>query len=274
MITPITHPGPAPSKRWAVATCAAMPIDIILPVAETLAQSVALGLAGFDGGWLVIENADLANLDFVIPGEDTTGTHAAWYAGPYRMGAGRIDHLGLHAGRKDGAAWLHGHGTFSARDWLGPAMGHILPLESRLSKPIRAKGWGLKGARLDVAHDPETNFPLFQPVTTGTKTGAALITLRPNQDMTTAIATAASEAGIRNGRLYGLGSLTCPQLQGQPQIDSHATEILLTEGRLTKGTAEIEVEIVTLNGTLHKGWLEPGANGVCVTAELLVIADL
>lgn len=273
MITPITHPGPAASTRWAIAPCSATPIDIILPVADTLAQSVALGLKDYDGGWLVIENAGLGTLDFVIPGEDPTGAHAAWYAGPYQMGAGRIDHLGLHAGRKDGAPWLHGHGTFSAPDWQRPTMGHILPLESRLTKPIRAQGWGLMGARLDVTHDPETNFPLFQPVITSAAIGGALVTLRPNQDMTTAIAAAAAEAGIRNGRIFGLGSITCPRLQGQAQINSYATEILLTDGRLTNGRAEIEVEIVTLTGTLHKGWLEPGANGICVTAELLVIAD-
>jgi hypothetical protein len=273
MIESIQHPGPVASKRWAVVPCSAQPVDIILPVAETLAQSVALGLADFDGGWLMIENAGLRNLDFVIPGEDLTGAHAAWYAGPHQMGAGHIDYLGLHAGRKEGAPWLHGHGVFSAPGWQGPRMGHILPLESRLHKPIHAQGWGLKGARLEVTHDPETNFPLFQPVQTGTGIGAALITLRPNQDMGSAIASAASEVGITSGKIYGLGSIIRPRLKGQPQIDSYATELLLTDGRLSNGTAEIEIEVVTLSASQHKGWLEPGANAVCVTAEILVIAD-
>ncbi len=281
MIVRLTHPGTAPARRWAVATCSATPVDIILPVAETLAQSVALGLADYDGGWLVIEDATLGNLDFVIPGEDKTGAHAAWYAGPHQMGAGRINHLGLHAGRKEGSAWLHGHGAFSAPGWQGPTMGHILPLESHLSKPTRATGWGLKGARLEVTQDAETNFPLFQPTQTGPErdavtdavTGAALITLRPNQDINAAIAAAAAEVGITNGRVYGLGSIVNPCLKGQPPIDSYATEILLTDGHITDGTAQIEVEIVTLSASEHKGWLEPGKNGVCVTAELLIIAD-
>ena len=273
MISGLEHPGTALARRWAVATCSAQPVDLILPVADTLAASVAQALADFDGGWLVIENATLGNLDFVIPGADPTGTHAAWYAGPHQMGAGRIDHLGLHAGRKDGTAWLHGHGAFSAPGWQGPTMGHILPLESRLSKPIRVTGWGLVGARLEVTQDDETNFPLFQPVQTGAGAGAALITLRPNQDMNAAIAAAAAEAGITNGRIYGLGSIVNPRLKDQPPFDSYATEILLTDGHITDGTAQIEVEIVTLSATEHKGWLEPDQNGVCVTAELLVIAD-
>lgn len=272
MIARLTHPGPAPARRWAVQPCHAEAVDLILPLADTLAQSVALALAGFDGGWLVIEDAALGNLEFVIPGDDPTGDHAAWYAGPYRMGAGRIAHLGLHAGRKDGAAWLHGHGMFDAPGWTGPRMGHVLPHESRLAVPIRAWGWGLKGARLEVRADPETRFDLFEPVDLGGGTGAALITLRPNQDMAAALVAAAAEASITEGRVHGLGSLVHPNLRGQAPINSHATEILLTDGRLTQNRADIEAEIVTLTAQYHKGWLEPAANGVCVTAELLVIA--
>lgn len=273
MIARLDHPGPAPACRWAALPCTAQPVDLILPVAETLAASVALALAGFDGGWLVIEGATLASLDFVIPGADPTGAHAAWYAGPHRMGAGTLDHLGLHAGRKEGAAWLHGHGWFSAPGWRGPRMGHILPLESRLAAPVRARGWGLTGARLEVLHDPETNFPLFQPVGTAPGSGAALITLRPNQDIGAALVAAAAELGIRRGRVYGLGSLVHPRLRGQAPIDSYATEVLLTDGRLTDGHAELKIDVVSLSGATHQGWLQPGANGVCVTAELLVIAD-
>lgn len=273
MIEHITHPGPIAAKRWAVEACTAQPVDIILPVADTLAQSVALGLADFDGGWLILEDAGLENLDFVIPGEDPTGAHAAWYAGPHQMGAGRIDHLGLHAGRKNGGPWLHGHGVFTAPGWQGPTMGHILPQESRLHKPIRARGWGLTGARLDVTHDSETNFPLFQPVKTGHGTGAALVTLRPNLDMSAGIAAAAAEVGITNGRIYGLGSIIRPKLKGQAKIDSYATELLLTDGRLSNGVADIEIEVVTLTASIHKGWLEPSVNAVCVTAEFLIVAD-
>ena len=273
MISRIKHPGVAPDQRWAAVPCAAEPVDLIVPVTETLASSLAMALADYDGGWLVIDDAVLGNLDFVIPGDDPTGNHAAWYAGPYKMGAGRIEHLGLHVGRKEGEAWLHGHGRFAAPGWQGPTMGHILPLESQLSAPIRAKGWGLKGARLEVTPDPETNFPLFQPVQTGAHSGAALITLRPNQDMSAAIVAAAAEVGITSGRIYGLGSVVNPKLKDQPLIDSYATEILLTDGRLSDGRADIEIEFVTLTASTHKGWLEPGANGVCVTAELLVIAN-
>ncbi|WP_068299081.1 hypothetical protein [Pararhodobacter sp. CCB-MM2] len=52
MIHTLRHPGPAPARRWALSRCRAEPVEVILPVAETLAQSAALALADYDGGWL------------------------------------------------------------------------------------------------------------------------------------------------------------------------------------------------------------------------------
>lgn len=272
MIATLAHPGPAAPRRWAVQPCSAEAIEVVLPVADSLVQSVALALADFDGGWLVIENAALSRLDFVIPGTDPTGAHAAWYAGPHQMGAATITHLGLHFGRKQGAPWLHGHGHFSAPGWQGPSFGHILPMESRLARPARARGWGIRGARLQVSEDSETHFPLFQPVSLGSGQGAALVTLRPNQDIGAALIAAANEAGIAEARVLGLGSLVHPRLIGEPPIDSFATEIMLREGRISGGEARLRADIVTLAGSVHSGLLEPGANGLCITAELLLIA--
>ena len=271
MIATLTHPGPAPAQRWAAARCTATPVSVTLPVAETLAQSVALALADYDGGWLWLEDAPMAALDFVIPGTDPTGQHAAWYAGPHRMGAGRVHHLGLHFGRKDGAPWLHGHGKFTASGWDGPSWGHILPLESRLARPVQARGFGLSGARLQVRTDPETRFPLFQPHQTGTAGDAALVTLRPNQDITVGLEAAAAQLGITDAQVHGLGSLVHPKLTGADPIDSFATEILLTHGALTQGRATLRAEIVALSAQEYRGTLERGANGLCITAELLLI---
>lgn len=274
MIETLVHPGPPAARRRAIARCVAEPVEVLLPVAETLAQSAAAALAGFDGGWLEITDSSLSNLDFVIPGEDRSGAHAAWYAGPHQMGAGRIVHLGMHVGQKEGAPWLHGHGAFAAPGWAGPDFGHILPYESRLAQPVRARGWGLTGARWQVSADAETHFPLFQPVSRGQGGNAALVTLRPNQDLVTALDAAAAEIGIAEGRVFGLGSLVRPKLEGQERIPSHATELLLTQGVITKGRARVEIEVVTLTGSRHRGWLERGENGICITAELLVVAGV
>ena len=274
MIRNLAHPGPATPDRFALAPCHAEPVTVTLPPADTLAQSAALALADYDGGWLVIEDVPLANLDIVIPGEDPTGAHAAWYAGPYQLGAGTIRQLGMHVGRKDGAPWVHGHGSVAAPDWKGPDFGHVMPLESRLSRPVTAKGWAIRGARLEVMPDPETAFPLFQPHAVGPRPpiNAALLTLRPNQDLIAAIESAAASAGMTEARILGLGSVVHPKLQGKPRIDSFATELLVTEGRLAGGVADLDIDLITLGSTRHNGRLARGANGICITAELLLVA--
>jgi hypothetical protein len=145
-------------------------------------------------------------------------------------------------------------------------------MESRLAAPVRARGWGLRGARLQVSADSETHFPLFQPVALGGGQGAALVTLRPNQDIGAALEAAAQEAGMPEAQVFGLGSLVHPRLVGQPPIDSFATEILLREGRISGGKAQLRSDLVTLDGRLLSGVLEPDANGVCITAEVLLVA--
>lgn len=273
MIATLRHPGPEQPPRWTALPCTAEPVTVTLPAAPTLLSSVAHALADFDGAWLWIENAPMARLDFLIPGLDATGAHAAWYAGPHRMPAGaHIIRLGLHLGWRQGARFLHGHGVFAALGWDGPQAGHILPLESALATPIRATGWGLRGARLVQQPDPETGFPLFQPEPTGGGRGALLMTARPNQDLGTAIAAAAAAHGIAQGTVHGLGSLVRPRFADGTGLDSPATEILLTAGRILNGRAQLVVDAVGIDGHLASGPLQPGANGICITAELLICA--
>jgi len=272
MIATLRHPGPASAPRWTALPCTAEPVAVTLPVRDSLLASVAEAMADFDGAWLWIEGAAMARLDFVIPGPDATGRHAAWYAGPHRMGAGaRLVRLGLHLGWRDGARFLHGHGVFAAPGWAGPGAGHILPLESALARPAAATGFGLRGARLVQHPDPETGFALFRPEACGGGQGALLLTARPNQDLGAAVAAAAAAHGIACGSVHGLGSLVSPRLD-TGGVDSFATEILLTEGTITTGDTRLAADVVGFDGVPHHGRLLPGRNGICVTAELLIRA--
>lgn len=273
MIATLSHPGPPLEPRWTALPCTAAPVALMLPARATLLASVAEALADYDGAWLWIEGAAMARLDFLIPGPDPTGRHVAWYAGPHRMPAGaRIVRLGLHLGWRDGARFLHGHGVFAAPGWDGPQAGHILPLESALAAPALATGFGLHGARLTVAPDPETGFPLFRPAPCGGGGGALLVTARPNQDLSQAAERAAAAHGIADGTVHGLGSLVSPRLTDGGGVDSFATEILLTDGNLRDGRATLAADVVGLDGRLVTGVLQPGACGICVTAELLIRA--
>lgn len=273
MIATLAHPGPEQNPRWTALPCTAEPVALTLPVRETLLASVAEALADFDGAWLWVEGAAMARLDFLIPGLDATGAHAAWYAGPHRMLAGaRIVRLGLHLGWRQGARFLHGHGVFAAPGWAGPQAGHILPLESALAGPVRATGWGLRGARLVQRPDPETGFPLFRPEACGGGKDALLLTARPNQDLTAAVEAAAAVHGMTEASVSGLGSLVSPVFDTGAQVASPATEILLTGGAISAGRARLEADVVGLDGRLASGPLRRGACGICVTAEILIRA--
>lgn len=274
MIATLSHPGPSPESRWTALPCTATPVTLMLPARANLLASVAEALADHDGAWLWIEGAAMARLDFLIPGPDPTGRHVAWYAGPHRMGAGaRIVRLGLHLGWREGARFLHGHGVFAAPGWDGPQAGHILPLESALAAPVLAAGFGLHGARLVVAPDPETGFTLFRPETCGGGDGALLVTARPNQDLTQSVERAAAAHGIADGTVHGLGSLVDPRFAGGGGVQSFATEILLTAGTLRDGRVTLGADVVGLDGRLVTGVLQTGACGICVTAELLIRAQ-
>lgn len=269
MFATLQHPGPAVAPRFRVSPCTAQPVALMLPARDSLLASLAEALADFDGAWLEITDASMARLDFVIPGPDPAGRHAAWYAGPHQMGQGaRILRAGIHLGWRDGLRFAHGHGHFVAPGWSAPGMGHILPQVSALAAPVLVRGWGWQGARLVVQDDPETGFALFQPQGGAGGGTAWLVTLRPGQDISAGLA--AALPGV-TGRVLGLGSLVDPVLDGR-RIDSFATEILLTDGALTPQGAHLSADLVTLAGTTHSGTLTPGRNGICVTAELLVLA--
>lgn len=272
MIATLAHPGPALKPRRTALPCTATPVALMLPARASLLASAAEALADFDGAWLWIEGAAMARLDFLIPGPDPTGRHVAWYSGPHRMPAGaRIMRLGLHLGWRDGARFLHGHGVFAAPGWDGPQAGHILPLESALAAPVLATGFGLRGARLTVAPDPETGFPLFRPEPCGGGDGALLMTARPNQDLSQAVERAAAAHGVANGTVHGLGSLVRPRMADGAGSDSFATEILLTGGLLRDGRATLAADVVGLDGQRVSGPLQSGGCGICVTAELLIL---
>jgi len=273
MIQTLRHPGPAAEPRWTALPCTAQAVSVTLPVRETLLASVSEAMADYDGAWLWLEAAAMARLDFLIPGRDATGKHAAWYAGPHRMPAGaQVVRMGLHLGWRDGARFLHGHGVFAAPGWDGPGAGHILPLESTLALPVLARGYGLHGARLVQRPDPETGFPLFQPESCGGGfgNGALLMTARPNQDLGQTITAVAQAHGIARAEVHGLGSLVSPRFEGGQRVDSFATEILLTNGAITDRGVSLSADVVGFDGLLHHGALLPGCNGICVTAELLV----
>lgn len=271
----IQHPGEVIEERLSALPCEAVPVRVTLVAGQSLAQAVQSAFAklGFDFGYLRLDGASFAPLRFVTPAPSPGDDHAAWYSMTYERAAPvRARHAGVHLGQRETQPFLHCHGVWDGATGL-PDAGHMLCDDSILSQDFAATGWGLKGAGLVSSHDPETNFILFQPQATDalTKANAFLVTLRPNQDIGSALLAFGHRHGNATARLEGIGSLVGTVFCDGQKVESYATEILILDGQLQDGGLDLRIASVGFEGRGHIGRLAPDANAICVTAEILVI---
>lgn len=274
----ILHPGPPMAARSQAVPCRAAPVSLLLRGGQSLAQAVpaALSEAGFRAGYLRLDGAVLTSLDYVIPAPAPGDGHAAWYSATRRLATdAHIIHGGVQLGERDGMAFAHCHGVWQSRG-APPAMGHMLCPDSILASDCFVRGWGITGAHLVTRPDPETEFTLFQPErrddAAGAGTAAVLLTLRPNQDIGHAIATAAAQHGVTHARIEGIGSLVGTAFEDGSQVESYATEILILDGTLRGRSVTLDVASVGFDGHMLSGRLAHGRNAICVTAEILLTA--
>lgn len=269
----LTHPGPAPALRLHREACRAQPLTLHLRGGMALDRAVtqALADAGVEAGYLRLADLPLATLAWVIPAVSAPGNpRVAWFSDTRRAAGGMIVAGGLHLGAREGQAFCHCHGIW--RDPQGGLhAGHLRSDETVLARNCTVTGWGLTGARLEVQDDPETGFALFTPLLVGAMGRGApawLIRLRPNQDLSDAL----MGLNLREGtRIEGIGSLVGTRFDDGPPIDGPATEIWLRSGMVEQNALRLRAVSVGVTGTMAEGWLTPGANAVCVTAELLVL---
>jgi hypothetical protein len=268
MMRRVVHPGPAVEPRATALPVQAHPVEVVLRAGLPFGQAVAEAMDGFDGGFLDLRDVAMDPMAYVIPGPAQNG-HAAWYSATHQMGAGaRIVQGCVHLGWRDGARFTHTHGIWE--DESGARhMGHILPDQALVARDCTVAGWGLTGGCLVAKSDPETAFTLFQPEPRAGRAGgqaAHLVTLRPNQD----IGTALTGLGL-SGCVMGLGSLIGTRIKGGAVLDSYATEILLTNGHVGQEGAVLDAASIGLDGRMIQGRLAAGMNAILVTAELLVL---
>lgn len=273
----IQHPGKPSEQRLHALPCEAVPMRLTLIAGQslTLAVQSAFAKLGFDFGYLRLDGASFAPLRFVTPAPSPDDNHAAWYSATYGTPAPtRARYAGVHLGQRDGMAFLHCHGLWEEASSL-PDAGHMLCDDSILSQDFDATGWGLKGAGLVSCHDPETNFTLFQPQTieAPAKTNAFLVTLRPNQDIGSALLAFARRQNMSTARLEGIGSLVGTVFRDGHKIESYATEILILDGQLHDREPDIQIASVGFDGRGHTGHLALDANAICVTAEILLLKN-
>ena len=267
----ITHPGPLADTRADVVACHAQPIEVTLRAGQTVTRAMTEGLtkAGCSKGYLRLDGASLAPMNYVIPAPAPGDGHAAWYSQTYTQPVAHIQHGGAHLGLRDGQPFVHCHAI-----WQDRGMGHVLCDNSVIADDVTVQGWGFRGAGLVAQPDPETQFTLFRPHVEGAPIdGAAfLVTLRPNQDISRALTRIAQDHHITRARVEGIGSLVGTVFEQSPHLESYATELLIVEGALQSGEIDLQVASVGFDGASQTGRLQAGQNAICVTGEVLMIA--
>jgi predicted DNA-binding protein with PD1-like motif len=273
----IQQPGPAGPQRIIAHPVITRAVDEELPRGVSLLSALHdLARAhGAEGGCLTLSGGALGPFAYVIPALAPDPSHAAYYSETFRpAGQTRLDIAAITVGFRDGAPFFHCHGFWTEADGR-PGGGHMLPEETTIAAPIRAKGVLIAGARFEARQDAETGFKLFTPIATeapraATANGIA-IRLCPNQDITAALEAAAADAGFGPARLHGgVGSIIGARYANAPPVDNFATEMLIRDGLIRPGATRLDVAMVDLTGHLSAGVLTPGDNPVLMTLEAVL----
>ena len=276
----IVHPGPVSAERHAAVACEATPFAARLMPGRSVNQAVAEAFAdaGFASGYIRLKGAAVDPMLYVMPAPAPDETHAAWYSETYApRGVTTIEDAGLIVGLRDGEPFLHCHGIWRTPDGERRA-GHLLPLEAQFAEPVEAEAWGLSGAAFDVTTDAETNFRLFKAMPASSESAsqgrrAIACTIKPNGDIGAAVERICAEHGLADASIHGIGSLIGADFEDAPHFPSYATEVLVRHGEVRAGRATLDIALVGIDGSVAEGRLVRNTNPVCVTFELLLVAD-
>jgi predicted DNA-binding protein with PD1-like motif len=277
----IVHPGPAAPEGTCAVSGAPVPLRFTLEPGCTVEEATAKGFeaSGCSGGIMRFTGM-CEPFRFVIPALSPDGLHVAWYSDTFSpAGPVTVERACAIVGEREGRPFIHCHGMWTTA--AGLRMGHLLAAESTVAEPIEAVGIGFRDATFRALPDAETNFTLFEPVRVAREMAesgqrALLAKVRPNQEIGEAVEGLCSRHGIRSAVVHGIGSLNGIRFADGREVASHATEILIRDGRVEalngRPTARLEIDAVDLDGRIHSGELARGDNPVCITFELVIEA--
>ena len=164
----LRHPGPVlEPRRLALWAEGGSDLRIALPAGADLMEGLVAALCGqeVESAGLVILGGTLTRVSFMTGRPDESGNRAATHNGPWDL-EGPLTLVGggaVFGPDQTGRPLLHCHALFSAPDGRVRG-GHLRPGLCPLGpQGLQALAQSLEGAAFKVAHDPETNFPIFHP---------------------------------------------------------------------------------------------------------------
>jgi len=280
------QPGPPPAERVQWVAGHASPLEFTLEPGLNFIEAIRspLAEAGAVSAVLSLEGGAFGPFTYVIPAPVPTPEHAAFYSAFHRPpGSSGVESAAVTFGLRDNAPFLHCHGV-----WTGPGgvrqAGHVIPDQTIVAEPVRARAWALDGMAFEAAPDPETNFTLFGPVPHAPRENPHeakhlfAARFRPNQDICGALESFCRDQGIASAILRGgVASTIGAVFEDGRTVDSFATEIFIRNGGIAPGVdglalADLDVALVDHRGDLAEGRLKRGANPILMTFEVLIEA--
>ena len=220
---------------------------------------------------LVVKGGALNPFRYVMPGPADDASHVAYFSAPRApMGVTRIEQANATFGWMDEKPFLHCHAVWTESDRKRRG-GHILHGDSIVCEETTVEAWGFRSIRVATALDVETNFTLFQPTGLSAPGNAIFARVKPNEDIVLATEIIAAAHGMRDAVVRGsLGSLIGARFADGTGVDDHATEVLVRNGSVRNGKAELDLLVVDMTGKVHSGVLSSGQSPVCITFDLVL----
>jgi len=274
----LRHPGPPRATRFDALACGVVPDRLHLRAGETLLAGIAreMDRLGACGGVAILDGLAVAAMAYVQPDGPDDALHAAWYSDTRHAAGVRLGAATASVGFRDGAWFLHCHARWDDRG--NDRGGHLLCDQVVLGGDAQLPVWLTRGARLEVVADAETGFSLFRPHPTGAEVAGrrgVMLTLQPHTDIRATVEDVARAHGIDRGAVIGIGSLIGAGFHDAPPMRAPISEVVVLPGaRLAGGRLDrLPLAAVDHLGAVHAGDLRAGQGPVCVTCELLILAD-
>ncbi|MGF7212335.1 putative DNA-binding protein with PD1-like motif [Skermanella aerolata] len=278
----VLQPGPAPSERVQWVAGNARLLEFTLEPRLNFIEAIRrpLAEAGGESAVLTLVGGAFGPFTYVVPAPAPTPEHAAYYSEFHRpAGISRLEDAAVTFGRRDGIAFLHCHGVWTGADGIRRG-GHVIPDQTVIAEPVRARAWVLDGMAFEAQPDPETNFTLFGPVSGASASSGRFFAarFRPNQDICGALEDFCRSRGIVSAALRGgVASTIGAVFENGSVVDSFATEMFIRSGSISSGTdgaleAALDVALVDHRGNLAEGLLTRGANPILMTLEVVIEA--
>ena len=143
--------------------------------------------AGFAGGTVKLEGGALGPFTYVMPALSADPRYAAFYSQRYHpQGRTTLERASATFGTREGAPFIHCHGVWVEEDGSRRG-GHVMPLDTTVREPIRARAFGTGGCGVRCVAGPRDQllpvYAGYRPCRGPSGARVILLKVQPNESI-------------------------------------------------------------------------------------------